>query len=106
MEFSRIEIYTKGWFIGDFNPTFLKTSEVEVAYKEFKAGDSEAAHKQLVATEISFFIQGEGMMNGRHFSKGDIVLIEPNEVADFFAITDCQLICVKTPSVPSDKVII
>ena len=43
MELSRIELYTKGWFIGDFNPSFLKTKEVEVAYKEFKAGESEAA---------------------------------------------------------------
>ena len=29
-----------GWFIGNFEPSLLKTNDVEVAVKKYKAGDA------------------------------------------------------------------
>ena len=34
---------------------------------------------------------------------GDVFVIEPGEVAEPEFLEDCQLVCVKTPSLPGDK---
>jgi len=41
--------YTKGWFIGPFQPTLFHTDQFECAVKRYKAGDKEAAHVHRVA---------------------------------------------------------
>jgi hypothetical protein len=106
MKTTSIDLYTKGWFLGNFNPTFFSTHDFEVAFKVFKSGEREQAHKQLVATEFTLFITGVGEINDLQFSRGDIVRIDPGEAADFLAITDCELVCIKTPSIPSDKIVL
>jgi hypothetical protein len=106
MKQTHIDFYTKGWFLGNFNPTFFATEYFEVAFKVFKAGEMEQAHKQLIATEITLFIHGIGLINNRTFSRGDIVQIEAGEVADFSAVTDCELVCIKMPSIPLDKIVV
>ena len=34
----------KGWFVGDFTPTVIKSQEFEVAVKHYKKGDYEPSH--------------------------------------------------------------
>lgn len=36
MKTAKLEDMTKGWFIGNFNPSLLKTNDVEVAVKSYK----------------------------------------------------------------------
>jgi len=43
MQTAQLKETTKGWFIGDFAPPLLRTRDVEVAVKHYRAGDSEAA---------------------------------------------------------------
>jgi hypothetical protein len=106
MKLTHIDLYTKGWFLGNFVPTFVATEDFEVAFKVFKAGEIEHAHKQLVATEITLFTNGIGLINNHTFSRGDIIQIEAGEVADFRAVTDCELVCIKMPSIPLDKIVV
>jgi len=95
--------YIKGWFVGNFDPSLIKTNDVEVAYKCYKRGDSEKPHYHKIATEITVIVEGEVRMNGEVYSSGDIVTIAPGEVTDFFCITDTKSIVVKHPGASNDK---
>lgn len=101
----RLGEFTKGWFIGNFNPSILKSSEVEVGVKFFEAGSLEPVHHQLTATEVSVLIFGRVRMGNIWLEPGDIVEIAPGIDCDFEAITDAALVVVKSPSLPDDKVL-
>lgn len=103
MKVSKLERMIKGWFVGNFEPTLIKTDDVEVAVKEYKKGDFEESHFHKVATEITVIMSGRVMMNGIEYTKGDIIVIEPNESTDFFAIEDTINTVVKFPGAKNDK---
>ena len=105
MKKNRIEEFVKGWFIGNFQPVLFQTQDFEVAVKMFQAGEKEALHKQLVATEVTVVIEGEIRMRESVFVKGDVITIPPGEFADFQSITDSSLVCIKYPSLPDDKIL-
>ena len=93
----------KGWFIGDFEPTVLKTKDFEVAVKHYKKGDYEGEHVHRVSTEITVIAYGWARMGDKTISAGDIVVIEPGKSTDFSAISNVITVCVKVPSVKGDK---
>jgi hypothetical protein len=93
----------KGWFVGNFIPTVYSTNDVEVAIKRYKAGDHESTHFHKVATEITVINDGEVKMNGMIYKAGTIIVIEPNQATDFFAITDVTTTVVKIPGANDDK---
>ena len=39
MEIRRIEDFTRGWIIGNFDPSLLKTDKFEVGLLQHKAGE-------------------------------------------------------------------
>ncbi len=102
---TRIEEYVNGWFVGNFSPAALPSKDFEVAVKWFKAGETEPLHKQIVSTEVTVVIEGYIVLGERTFSKGDVILIPPGDYAAFTSLTDSVLACVKTPSLPNDKVL-
>ena len=93
----------RGWFVGNFEPSCLKTLECEVAVKKYIKGDHEEWHFHKIATEITVILGGEAQVNGVVFSDGDIIRLEPGEGADFKAITDLTTVVVKIPGAPNDK---
>lgn len=94
---------TRGWFVGDFEPTALKTQNCEVSYRNYKEGDTENKHYHKIATELTVITSGKVLMNGVEYTKGDIVIIAPGEIADFKALTDSTNIVVKVPGAKDDK---
>ena len=102
---NKIEEFTKGWFVGDFSPALINSKDYEIAVKWFKAGESEPLHKQNTATEITVVITGQIRLGDEIFFKGDVITIPPGEFTEFESITDSTLVCVKTPSLPNDKVL-
>jgi hypothetical protein len=94
---------TKGWFVGDFSPTIIKTQAVEVGVKEYRKNDYEATHHHKVATEITVIVSGKVRMNGELYSAGDIIVIEPGEAADFEVLEDVTTVVVKYPGAQNDK---
>jgi len=105
MQTNKIDDFTKGWFVGNFSPALLHSRDFEVAVKWFKAGDSEPLHKQITATEITVVIEGQIKLGDKMFSRGDVITIPPGEFAAFESLTDSALVCVKSPSLPDDKVL-
>lgn len=103
MKTARLEEMTKGWFVGDFEPTIYRTDQVEVAVKSYHAGDYEGKHYHKVATEITVVTRGKIQMNGMEYSEGDIIIMEPNEATDFLAVSDAQNVVVKIPGAYNDK---
>lgn len=92
-----------GWFIGDFEPSVLKTKDFEVCYKIHKKGEQWDTHYHKVSTEYNYLISGEMVIQNKRINSGDIFIIEPFEIANPEFLTDCVLVIVKTPSSPKDK---
>jgi len=103
MKVAKLEEMVKGWFVGNFEPTLLRTNDVEVAVKIYKKGDYEAKHHHKVATEITVITSGRVRMNGVEYSAGDIIVIEPNEATDFECLEDSMTTVVKYPGANDDK---
>lgn len=103
MEVFNIKDMVKGWFVGDFTPTVLKTDLFEVGYKEYKQGDFEKKHYHLKAIELTLIARGRVRMFDKTFTDGDIIQINPGEVTSFEALEDTLTIVVKAPSVKNDK---
>ena len=98
-----VHAFPKGWFIGDFSPTLLKTDAVEVALKEYRAGDRETAHHHKIATEFTLLVSGEAVMAGELVRAGEIIRVAPGQSVDFAAVTDVTTVVVKLPSIAGDK---
>lgn len=105
MIINNLDDFHKGWFVGNFNPSLFSNDNFEVSVKYFKAGDLEPSHKQLVATEITVVVSGKIRMRDLILNEGQMVTIPPGEFADFEALTECSLVCLKYPSIPNDKVL-
>jgi quercetin dioxygenase-like cupin family protein len=100
---AKLDQMVKGWFVGNFNPTVLRTTDFEAAVKHYKAGDREDWHYHKIATEITVIVVGDVRMNGVDYTAGDIITMEPGDGTDFEAITDAITTVVKAPSVVGDK---
>jgi quercetin dioxygenase-like cupin family protein len=97
---------TGGWFVGDFEPSALRTKNFEVAIKKYRAGDKEPRHIHKIATELTVVVSGKILMDTKEYAAGSIIQILPNDSSDFEAIEDTIIVVVKTPSVAGDKYIL
>jgi hypothetical protein len=103
MRIERLEKMTGGWFIGNFEPSCIRTEAFEVACKHYSSGDDETKHQHRIATEITLIVRGKVKMNDQVMSSGDIIILEPGESSDFQALDDTITMVVKIPSVLGDK---
>lgn len=103
MKTYKLDKFTRGWIIGDFDPSLIRTKDFEVMIRHYKKGDSEAAHYHKVADEITVVVYGKCKINGKIFKKGDIIWHEPGGVGDFEVLEDTGNVCIKIPSVIGDK---
>jgi hypothetical protein len=103
MKHYRLKDMVNGWFVGGFIPSVFSTDACEVAVKQYKSGDIEAAHFHRIATEITVVVSGKIRMAGREFENGDIVVLEPGEASSFEAISDAINVVVKLPGALNDK---
>ena len=106
MKVLKLKDMKQGWFIGNFTPSALKTSDVEVCYRKHLKNEKWEWHYHKEVTEVNLLISGKMIMQGKELTSGDIFIINPYEVSDQEFIEDCEIICVKTPSIPKDKFII
>jgi len=101
----RLENFKGGWFIGDFEPTIVKTKRFEVSVKHYKKGDTEKKHVHKLAEEFTVVISGKCQLNGQILESGDIAVLKKGEkmTEDFKALEDTVTTVVKIPSVIGDK---
>lgn len=106
MKIDHIKNYKRGWFIGNFNPSILKTDKFEIAVMHHDAGEYVQPHFQKTALEYNVVISGRLRCNGHEFVTGDIFVYDILEVADVVVIEETYILCIKTPSLPDDKVLV
>lgn len=106
MEVSNLSDMIKGWFIGNFEPSFYKTNAVEVAVKKYKKGDFEAKHYHKIATEFTLILSGKVRMNSNVYTPGAIIKIYPGEATDFECLEDTENVVVKIPGANNDKYLV
>ena len=95
-----------GWFIGNFEPSMLKTNDCEVAVKSYKKGDKEGKHYHKIATEYTVVVKGKVKMFGNVYGVGDIIVVEPGEATAFEAVEDAMNVVVKIPGANNDKYLV
>ncbi len=103
MKINKIKNMHRGWFIGDFEPSVLKTKEFEVGILFHKKGESWPKHYHSIATEYNVLLSGRMTINGHEITPGIIFVLEQNEIAEPTFHEDCEVLCVKVPSVIGDK---
>jgi quercetin dioxygenase-like cupin family protein len=103
MDVHKVHDYVNGWFVGDFSPTALHTTQFELAMKRYETGDTEPAHVHHIATEITLVTSGRVSMNETEYATGEFAIVPPGEIVTFTALEDSTTVVLKTPSVPDDK---
>ncbi len=98
-----LNTFTRGWIIGDFEPSILRTKNFEVMVREYKKGDKEPKHVHKIAAEITVIVRGKFKMSDYVLSQGDIIHLEPHDPTDFECLEDGVTAVIKTPSVIGDK---
>jgi quercetin dioxygenase-like cupin family protein len=98
-----INEFVRGWFIGNFEPSVLKTDQFEVGLLTHKKGEVWPAHYHKIGTEYNVLIQGHMTIAGEELHSGDVFWFDPGVVADPVFHEDCRILCVKVPSIPGDK---
>ena len=109
----KLSEFSGGWFVGDFEPSAFRIPECEVAYKQHAKGEQYGMHYQRYAWEINYLIRGQILvrhLDGREerVKAGEVFIFPPGEryAAQPVFEEDCEVICVKSPSLPNDKVIV
>lgn len=92
-----------GWFIGDFEPSILRTKDFEVCYKVHPKDSPWPAHYHKIATEYNLLVRGRLRLNDTIVESGTIFVLEPGEIAAPVFLEDCEVIVVKVPSALGDK---
>jgi hypothetical protein len=95
--------FFNGWVVGNFEPSLLKSKDIEVAIQSYTAGDEEQQHYHKVGTEISLMVCGSATFNEQILNEGEGLVIKPKQSNIFKAITDCKVLVIKYPSDTSDK---
>ena len=103
MKTHRIEEFIRGWVVGNFDPSIIKTNDVEVAYQVHLEYEKEDAHYHKIATEITIVVEGKVRMNDKAYFKGDVIVLSPGEVTDFESLTDSACLVIKYPGANNDK---
>jgi len=103
MKTHNIKDFYRGWFIGNFDPSLIKTENFEVGLLTHKKGEVWPKHYHAIATEYNLLVSGSMIIKETRIEPGDIFILEPYEIADPEFLEDCTVLCVKVPSIPGDK---
>mgnify|MGYP003132400480 CR=1 FL=1 len=106
MKINALKKMKGGWFVGDFYPRATESKEVEVSYKKHPKGEKWDTHYHEHVTETNLLVRGEMIIQGKKLIAGDIFVLEPYEIADPQFIEDCEIVCVKTPAIKNDKIVV
>jgi quercetin dioxygenase-like cupin family protein len=103
MDCTSLDRMVNGWFVGDFEPSVLRTTACEVAVKHYVAGAKEPSHHHKLAEEITLIVRGRARMGSAELAAGGIAVIRRGESVAFEALEDTTTVVVKLPSVQGDK---
>lgn len=108
MKIYRIEDFTRGWIIGDFEPSLIKTKDFEVGLLKHKKDEVWPNHVHMLADEYNVLVSGKMLIKYRDeewykLLPGDVFVIAKGDSCKPMFLEDCTLLVVKVPSVIGDK---
>ena len=106
MILSKLSNYVRGWLIGDFSPSVLRTKDFEVGVLTHSKGEVWPQHYHAKSVEYNVLLEGDMTIKGVRIKPGDIFILEPKEIADPVFNEDCTVLCIKIPSLPNDKILV
>lgn len=106
MKVKKLSDTHRGWVMGDFEPSLLRTKDFEVGILKHPKGEKWPAHYHKIATEYNILISGTMKLCDTELVPGDIFILEPNEIADPVFHEDCTIVCIKVPSNTKDKYLV
>jgi mannose-6-phosphate isomerase-like protein (cupin superfamily) len=98
--------YTRGWLIGNFEPSILKISDFELGILSHKKNEKWPFHYHKYCREINILLKGRMIINNISINTGDVFIFDNNVISCPLFLDDCIVICIKIPSIPNDKEII
>jgi oxalate decarboxylase/phosphoglucose isomerase-like protein (cupin superfamily) len=113
MEKFNLNDFKRGWIVGNFKPNIFKAN-IEVGIHSYPSGTIHEAHYHKLSKEINVVIQGTcsfvqllptGSTITFDLQENDIFVVEPNDIFEFIATSDCKLTVIKTISNLNDKYI-
>lgn len=104
--YTTIDDYIRGWLIGDFIPSIVRTSAYEVGISRHKKGEHWGFHYHHELDEYNILLSGKMYINNRLLESGDYFMIPKDIIACPKFVEDCTIVCLKSPSKPKDKIII
>lgn len=102
----QINEYVRGWLIGNFEPSIMKTTEYEIGIMSHFTGEHHGFHYHQHLTEFNILLSGKILLNNIPINAGTIFIMNKNIIACSKFLEDCKILCIKVPSVPGDKTII
>ena len=106
METYNIKDFKDGWFIGDFTPSVFKNCFFEIAHHKHPKDYIGQLHTHKHATELTYIIKGTLVASDKYLCAGDMFVYKPDEIAMVKFLEDTELIVLKWPSLPNDKIFI
>ena len=92
----------KGYFIGDFNPCLYNSKDVEVCIRGASKYTLDAAYYRKNDTRIIYLTRGKIDVDGKVYKKGRVLLFEPGEIINIFALTNVEMVIMNFPGTKSD----
>lgn len=97
--------YTRGWIIGDFEPCLFKRTDYEVGILTHVKNVHHDFHVHNKCTEYNLLLEGLIELNGQFIYPGDVFIIPKGYISCALIRETSRVLCVKTPSIPSDKIL-
>ena len=101
---NKLSNMTRGWFVGDFEPSIYRTNDAESAVRVLEKGYCEQAHFHRAAVKVIVVLSGKLYMFGKEWNEDDIVVFEPGDVSSIKALQDSKIIVMMLPGIKNDKV--
>ena len=94
---------TRGWCIGDFTPSILRTKDFEVGYLKHHKDQVWPAHLHKECDEYNILIKGKLNINNETINEGEIFVIPKGMLTSAKFLEDCEIVCIKVGSNSKDK---
>ena len=106
VEICKLDQFVNGWFIGDFEPSILKKTGVELAVMNKKKGIGiHDFHYHEKCTEINVLVKGKMKVNNKFIHENEIFIFKPNVPSVYEYLEDCTFVVFKNKPSNNDKVI-
>lgn len=100
----QIKDTVRGWFLGDFEPSIKRISNMEIGLLTHEANEQWDAHVHREVVEYNYLVKGEMTLNEQEYKTGDSFIFPPRHLAVPKFKTKCIILCLKIPSKPTDKI--